>query len=688
MDKKDAAARLAELRREINEHAHRYYVLDAPTVSDAEYDRLFRELVTLERRFPDLVTADSPSRRVGGEVAEKFRQVRHAQPMLSLENAFSAGDMAGFEERLLNFLNLTGPLDYHAEPKMDGLAVELVYRRGVLEVGSTRGDGTSGEDITANLRTIGAIPLRLRGELASLDELSIRGEAYMPMAAFIELNRQRRAGGEAPFANPRNAAAGTLRQLDPGVTASRTLGFFAYAIGTPEAAVSHATQAEILAGLRRAGFSVPPHTAVCRGMAEVERHYHRLLELRSDLPYDIDGMVVKVNSLELQTRLGEKSRAPRWAIAWKFPAEQAVTQIEDVFFSVGRTGAVTPVAMLRPINIGGVVVSRATLHNEDEIERKDLRLGDHVVVQRAGDVIPEVVSVLTERRTGSERPIVMPGTCPRCGAALTRAKGEAARRCPNPGCQAQRVRALIHFCGKAGLDIEGLGAKAVELLYNSGHLRDITDIFDLDPHRLASLDGWGERSATNLMAAIERARTTTLARLVSALGIRFVGEVNAQQLERHFGSLQSLRKAGKKEFLAIDGIGEQAAQSLTDFFADAANRELLDRLERELTIEAPDSAENGLPLAGTVFLFTGTLRRFSRGEAKELVKRLGGRVASAVSRKITHVVAGDKPGGKLKKARELGCVILGEEEFGRLVGGNGARVTATSVTTGEKIKGV
>ena len=669
MDHQQAAARVAELTALLREHAHRYYVLDAPAISDADYDKLFRELEDLEERFPDLAAPDSPTRKVGGAVLESFRPHRHLAPMLSLENAFSRAEMNAFADRAARFLNHHDPIPLFAEPKLDGLAVELVYEQGEFQVGATRGDGVTGEDITANLRTIATIPSRLHGPLAKMKTLSIRGEVCMPVAAFLGLNQRREQNGEPAFANPRNAAAGSLRQLDSRITAGRELVFFAYAVADPAAIDGCETHSDIMALLWDAGLRVPPLGRICADLDEVEDHYRLLLAKRPELVCDIDGMVVKVNPLDLQQRLGAKARSPRWAIAWKFPAEEAVTTITDVVFSVGRTGAVTPVAVLEPVNIGGVVVSRATLHNEDEIARKDLRLGDRVRVRRAGDVIPEVVAALPEHRRGNERPITMPAACPRCGHPLVKKQEEAAWRCPNPECAAQQVRALIHFCGKSGLVIEGLGKRAVEQLYREGILRRITDLFTLRPEQLAPLDGWGERSAANLIAAIDAARETTLAKLIAALGIRHVGEVAAQNLEAHFRDLQSLRKAGTTDFMEVDGIGEQGARELRKFFSNADNQPLLDTLDRELTLSSGE--EPAAPLAGLVFLFTGGLKNCSRNEAKEMVKRRGGRVATSMSRKVTHVVAGDKAGSKLKKAQEAGCRILDEEAFLRLVNKEG-----------------
>jgi len=670
-DKKAAQKRLAELREQLNYHAYRYYVLDDPVIADAEYDRLFQELLKLEEQYPDLVTPDSPSQRVGGAPLSQFESVPHTFPMLSLENAFSEEELYDFEKRIHRFLKSEKPLTYMAEPKLDGLAVELVYENGVLTLGATRGDGYIGENITRNLKTVNSIPLRLRAEkVQSVPErLEVRGEAYLDTKGFTALNEQRQKDGESLFANPRNAAAGSLRQLDPKITAQRPLDFFCYAVSDP-ATVPCEGQTELLEYLKRLGFKVNEHAKKCQSMKEVVKHFQKLAEIRNDLPYEIDGMVVKVDSFDLQRRLGYKARSPRWAIASKFPASQATTKLCNVEFSVGRTGAITPVAILEPVNIGGVTVSRATLHNEDEINRKDLRIGDRVLVQRAGDVIPEVIKPVVEERPDNAPQIHMPKECPECGHQLVRPEDEAITRCPNPHCPAQRLRMLMHYAGKAGMDIEGLGRKAMELLYNEKLVRDIPDIYKLKATDLSVLEGWGEKSAANVIEAIEKSKETTLSRFITALGIRYVGEVTAQLLERHFGSLEKLKTAGEADLLEVEGIGEQVAMSLVDYFSDPAVDKMLGDLQSlGIQISAPQRNKKDLPLSGTVFLFTGGLEHFSRDEAKARVKELGGQVVSSASKKVTHVVEGDKPGSKLAKAQALGLKIITEEEFLDLVGG-------------------
>lgn len=669
--KDEIRQRLQSLRQELNLHAHRYYVLDDPILADAEYDRLFQELLALEQQHPELITPDSPSQRVGGTPLTQFRTVPHTIPMLSLENAFDGDALMEFEERLFRFLQSREPIAYVTEPKLDGLAVELVYEDGLFTIGSTRGDGVAGEDITNNLKTIPTIPLRLLTPegMAFPKRLEVRGEVFIGLADFKKLNAERATAGETLFANPRNAAAGSLRQLDPRITATRPLDFFVYGVSDP-APLPCANQQGLLHYLGSLGFKVNPLVRLCRSIAEVVTQFTVLQAQRASLTYDIDGMVVKVNDCALQERLGAKARSPRWAIAAKFPASQATTRLLAVEFGVGRTGAITPVAVLDPVLIGGVTVRRATLHNEDELRRKGLMLGDTVLVQRAGDVIPEVVKPVLANRTGQEQPVVMPTRCPECEFPLVRIGQEAVTRCPNPACPAQRVRGLIHFTGKGGMDIEGLGKKAVEQLVSQGLIQDIPDIYRLEVEQLAGLAGWGDKSAENAVRAIQGSRTPTLAKFLAALGIRHVGEVTAQVLARHFTSLPRLLLAGEADFLHIEGIGEQMAASLVDYFQDPAVREMLSRLE-SLGVrvqEEKKGAEIHGGLSGSVFLFTGALAHLSRHEAKARIKELGGQVASGISRKVTHVVLGESPGSKLTQARELGLTVITEDEFLRLIG--------------------
>jgi len=657
----EAARRIEELIRELNDHAYRYYVLDNPIISDGKYDQLFQELLTLEEAYPTLAAEDSPTRRVGGAPLEKFEQVVHRISLLSLENGFSDQDLVEFAERLERFLNEPVKSGFSAEPKMDGLAVELVYQDGRFVIGSTRGDGVTGENISAQLKTINAIPLRLLGNYPDL--LEVRGEVYMEKQGFDALNQSRLAGELQPFANPRNAAAGSLRQLDPAVTAERPLRFFAYGVSEPEI-TSCETQSELLDFLKLNGFPICPYNVFCRDVNEVIAHYDRMAEIRHDLPYEIDGMVVKVDELLLQNRLGVKARAPRWAIARKFPATQATTKLVDVKFQVGRTGAITPVAMLDPVLLDGATVSRASLHNQDEIDRKDLHIGDTVLVQRAGDVIPEVVKPIADTRDGSETIIRLPAHCPACDSELVKPEDEAVTRCINTHCPAQQLRGLVHYCSKAGLDIEGLGKRYVEQLYELGMIKTIPDIYNLDRDRLKSLDGWGEKSADNVLVAVEQAKTPPLSDFIAALGIRFIGETSATLLESHFSSLDRLAAAAKEELLDIDGIADQAAKSLISYFSSDDTIAMLDALK--VSGVHPVAAERSgteQALSGVIIVFTGSLDKLSRDEAKKLVKEHGGIIASSITQKVTHVVVGEKAGSKLRKAEEAGKIILTEERF-------------------------
>ncbi len=653
--------RISELRRQLTEHSHRYHSLDAPIISDGEYDLLFQELLSLEALHPELVSEDSPSRRVGGPPLTSFSRVPHRIPMLSLENAFTSEDILAFAERVARFLNQAEPITYVIEPKLDGLAVELVYQDGLLVEGSTRGDGLIGEEITAQIRTIPDIPLRLRRTIAG--RLEIRGEIFMENKGLARLNSQQLQSGRPPFANPRNAAAGSLRQLDPAVTAKRPLKFFAYGVSSPET-TGCTGQYQLLALLADLGLPVNRLSRLCPTLAEVIAGFKEMAGIRHNLAYEIDGMVVKVDSFTLQERLGSKTRAPRWAVACKFAAKQVTTRLISVDFQVGRTGAITPVALLEPVSVGGVMVSRATLHNEDELTRKDLRLGDYVLVQRAGDVIPEIVLALTERRDGSEIPVAMPTACPVCSHPLQRAESEAITRCHNPRCPAQRLRGLIHFASKSGLDIEGLGKNYLEQLFELGLVGDIPDIFALRKEQLEILDGWGEKSAENVLAAIAARKRPPLGRFLAALGIRFVGEITAGLLESHFRTLSQLNQATRGQLLEIEGIGEQAAASILEFFADEQSRQMLLRLERlGVSPVAADREAKNQPLSGYVVLFTGGLTALSRDEAKKRVKELGGQIATSVTQKTTHIVAGEKAGTKLQKAAALGKEVLSEEEF-------------------------
>ncbi len=689
--------RLKELRDQLNFHAYRYYVLDDPLISDGEYDKLFQELLKLEKKYPEHVTADSPSQRVGGIPLSEFETVEHTVPMLSLDNAFNEDDLREFEKRLQRFLKTDNPITYAAEPKLDGLAVELVYKQGVMTLGSTRGDGKNGENITSNLKTIASIPLKLREDtkFETPEQLEVRGEVYLSLDGFNALNEQQMRDEKNIFANPRNAAAGSLRQLDSKITAQRPLDFFVYGI-SDTSQIPCDTQSELLEYLQGLGFKVNKLGRVCKNVDEIIRLYDELNSMRPELPYEIDGMVIKVDSFNLQRRLGNTARSPRWSIAWKFPASQVTTRLNDVEFQVGRTGVVTPVALLEPVTVGGVTVSRATLHNEDMINSKDLRVGDVVLIQRAGDVIPEVIKPITSERTGNEVKIVMLKECPACGVLLVRedkkgansagkSQKEAATRCQNKNCPAQRLQGLIYFTSKAGMDIEGLGKKVIEQLFDADLVKDIPDIYTLTKQDLEVLDGWAELSAQNAIDAIESSKNTTMERFLRSLGIPLVGEEVSSLLENHFGSLERLTESAEAttpddietercELLQIDGIGGKIASELVSFFQNIEKRDMLSKLLQQGFIfnKAPSLSEDK-PLSGLVFLFTGGLEDFSRDEAKTRVKELGGHVASAISKKVTHVVAGEKPGNKLKKAQELGLIILSEQDFKTILAGENNR---------------
>ena len=659
--------RIEELREEIRKHDYHYYVLNQPLISDAEYDRLFRELQELEEKYPQFVTPDSPTQRVGAPPAEEFRPVRHAVPMLSLQNCFSEEEFLEWDRRVRRLLGGERPV-YICEPKLDGLSVELVYENGVFTVGSTRGDGYVGEDVTRNLRTIRQIPLRLRplnGEVPRL--LEVRGEVYMEKEDFKRLNREREEKGEPPFANPRNAAAGSLRQLDPNITARRPLKAFFYALGRAEG-ITIRSQEELLTTLSKLGLPVNPLWRRCESPEEAIAFYHELLERRDELPYEADGVVVKVNDFSQREVLGEVSRAPRWAIAFKFPAEEATTRVLDIVVQVGRTGALTPVAILEPVEVSGVTVSRATLHNEDEVKRKDVRIGDWVVVRRAGEVIPEVVKSIPERRTGKEREFRMPDRCPVCGGPVVRPPGEVIHRCENLSCPARIKEAIRHFASRRAADIEGLGEKLVDQLVEKGLVKRISDLYHLRKEQLAALERMGEKSAQNLLDQLERSKGMSLARFIYALGIRYVGEHIAEVLAERFGSIDELASASYEELVGIPEIGPRIAQSIVDFFASEDNRRLIEELKAVgIDPRAERPKEKG-PLAGKTFVFTGRLSDMTREEAKRLVESLGGKVASSVSRKVDYVVVGEDPGSKLDRARALGIPTLSEEEFKELVG--------------------
>lgn len=665
---KSVRAEVTHLREELTLHNYRYYVLDDPLVSDAEYDKLFRRLVELEKQHPALQDPASPTQKVGAPPLTAFAQVRHSQPMLSLANVLSREEMHEFEERIHRFLKSEDPIEYEAEPKIDGVAVELVYENGKFTVGSTRGDGVTGEDITANLKTVRSIPLQLlaqaRHPIPRL--LEVRGEVYFPIEPFRQLNRERAAAGEPLFANPRNATAGSLKQLDSSVTAKRPLDLFCHGVGRVED-VSFSTHWEFTEALIGWGLKPVPYRRVCRNLNEVFAFFDDLEKRRDDLPFEIDGTVIKVNSFALQRQLGEISRSPRWAVAYKFPARQATTKILNIVPQVGRTGTLTPVAEMEPVGIGGVTVRNASLHNMDEIQRKDIRIGDTVVVERAGDVIPYVVKVINEKRTGREKKFVMPENCPICGAEVEREEGEAAYRCTGLACQAKLKESLKFFGARGSMDIEGLGEKIIEQLVDKDLVRDAGDLYNLNKEQLASLERMAEKSAQNLLAAIKKSKTTTLSRFVSSLGVRHVGDATAKQLAEHFGDLPHIIDASEEQLQEVRDVGPEVARSIAHFFAQKQNRQVIDKLLKAGVHFPKVAARRDGKFSGQTFVLTGTLSSMTRPEAQKRIEAFGGKVSSSVSKLTTYVVAGEEAGSKLDKAQKLGVRIVEEEEFLRMI---------------------
>ncbi|MEN9934649.1 MAG: ligase [Chloroflexota bacterium] len=711
MSQNDAARRIVELTEELRGHNYRYYVLDEPLVSDAEYDALMRELRALEADHPELASPESPTRRVGAAPSEKFAKVRHPVPMLSLGNAFDEGDLRAWRDRIAKLLGPGAKLAFVCEPKIDGLAIALTYEAGRLVRGATRGDGEIGEDVTANLRTIPSIPLALRGprsrgqvleiedasgEVGALEtqdlrlttpvptSIEVRGEVYMRVADFERLNARLAAAGEKVAANPRNAAAGSLRQKDPSVTAGRPLRFYAYGVG-PFEGVAIRSQWELLETLRALGFPVNQDARHFEEFEDAARYCREWMARRDALPYEADGIVVKVDSFDQQEELGVVGRDPRWAIAFKFPAREAVSRMLDIVVNVGRTGVVTPNAVIEPVVIGGVTVRNATLHNADYVAERDIRIGDWVTVKRAGDVIPQIIAPITDRRDGSERTWAMPAACPACGTPLERPEGESATRCPNFGiCPAQLVRRVEHWVSRGAMDIVGIGERQAEFFVQRGLVKDVADLYRLTRDDLKDLEGYGEKKIANLLGAIEESKSRPLARLITALGIRFVGEVVAQALAEHFGSLDALADATEEQIDAIEGIGPAIAQSVAQFFQVPANRALVQKLKDVGVQTASHSrrVQAGDSLTGKTFVITGTLSSMPRERAEELIKSHGGKVSGSVSKKTSYLLIGAEPGGtKLTKAQEVGVPLLDEAGLLALLGEDAQRADAPAAET-------
>jgi len=659
--------RVLQLRKTIREHDYRYYILDDPAVSDAEYDLLFRELQKIEEENSELITSDSPTQRVGIAPQGSFNSVKHLSPMLSLDNAFSFDELQRFEQRIKQLLHdeSSQKPTYSCEPKFDGLAVSLIYEKGILSRGATRGDGTTGEDITANLRTIPTIPLALQGDFPS--QLEVRGEVYMPKKGFIALNETAALQNEKIFANPRNAAAGSLRQLDPRITAKRPLAFYAYGAQVTQGKPLPETHHESLLQLQKWGLRICTESTVVKGIEQVQKYYEQLLNKREQLPYEMDGIVVKVNETALQNELGFVSRAPRWALAYKFPAQEEMTLLEGVDFQVGRTGTLTPVARLKPVSVGGVTVSNATLHNMDEIARKDIYIGDYVIVRRAGDVIPEVVQPVIEKRTKEVKKIQLPKKCPVCGSHVIRMPGEAAARCEGGLiCSAQRIEHIKHFVSRKAMDIEGIGSKLVEQLVNQNLIKSVADIYVLTKEDLMSLERMGDKSAHNVLDSIEKSKNTTLGRFLYALGIREVGETTAHLISDTF-TLDELMDIDQDKLLELPDIGPVVAKHIIAFFAEKANREIIKQLMMAgVKWSVRQKSDQEQPLAGKTYVITGTLSR-SREEIKEALQSLGAKITESVSAKTSGVIVGEKPGSKLAKAQKLGVPLLDEAQLNDLL---------------------
>ncbi len=658
---------IEKLVKELNYHNYRYYVLDSPVISDEEYDMMLRRLKELEEQW-GYILPDSPTQRVGASPSEKFEKVEHREPMLSLDNAFSIEELREFDARIRRLLGTNESIEYTVEPKYDGLAVELSYKNGLFFKASTRGDGYIGEDITQNIKTIKAIPLRIEGVDKVPDEIDIRGEVYMNIDEFERINKERQERGEPVFANPRNAASGSVRQLDPSITARRKLHMACYGIGY-YSGIEIKSQFDFIEWLRKARFPIPAYIKIARGVDEVINAIKELERIRQTYPFETDGAVVKVNDFELQKRLGTKTREPRWAIAYKYPAHQGITRLINILSSVGRTGVITPVAILEPVRIGGVTVSKSTLHNWDEIKRKNIKIGDYVIVERAGEVIPHIIGVVIDRRTGNETEPEAPAHCPICGAKIVREPGEVALKCINLNCPAQVEERINHFASRRAMNIEGLGDKTVSLLHERGLIKNFVDIYKLKQDHLRDLPGFAELSSKKLIEAIERSKRTTLARFIYALGISQVGEYAAKLLAEHFRTIEDLYHVKMEQLIKIPQIGEKTARAIEQFFNNEENLEAIDELKRMgLTVENPDyqEKEKPLPIKGLTFVITGKLPR-PRHEVQEIIEQAGGRVSSSVSRNTDYLVVGEDPGSKLTKAQELGVKTVSFEELLKLI---------------------
>jgi DNA ligase (NAD+) len=665
MRKERAIKRIKELREQIAHHNERYYQFDEPEISDSEYDDLMLELITLEREFSDYIdNTDSPTQRVGAAPLAKFNTIAHLTPMLSLSNAFSETDIREFDQRIKRFLGSSENVSFVIEPKLDGVAVNLIYEKGILTTGLTRGDGGVGEDVTQNIRTIRYVPLKLKEnkDAPVPEEIEIRGEVYIEIDSFKKLNKRRLNEGDPPFANPRNAAAGSLRQLDSRITAKRPLDIFCYGIGalTGEPFQKHQ---DVLHTLLKWGFKVNPRIGQAETIDECIEYYQDMIRIRHELPYEIDGVVIKVDSLNIQKRLGAVSRSPRWAVACKFPASQETTVIEDIKVQVGRTGVLTPVALMTPVNVGGAMVSRATLHNQDEIDKKDIRIGDTVIIQRAGDVIPEVVKVIESKRSGSEKLFRIPGICPECGSIIIRLEGEAAHRCIGFTCPARIRENIKHFASRGGMDVEGLGEKLVSQLLDTKTIEDPADLYYLTQEKLTKLERMADKSAINLLNALEQSKNPPLEKFIFALGIRHVGEHVARILSREFNALDNLRGATEEDLLTINGIGPEIAESITAFFKEISNRNIIEKLKKAGVNPKETISKESTLLSGKSFVFTGTLKSLTRSEAKKIVESLGCDVSSSITKKTDYLIAGESAGSKYDKAKDLGIPILDEEEF-------------------------